>query len=77
MLHGYLSVLFALMQKEPKKSRPNHPDSYRDRWFGRANAHEHSSKIANTFCLRADSAKVFASCLVVGYGGAVFFVYIF
>jgi len=29
-------VLFALMQKETKKSRPNQML----RWFGRANAHE-------------------------------------
>jgi len=30
-----LSILFALMQKESKKSRPNQML----RWFGRANAH--------------------------------------
>jgi hypothetical protein len=37
-----LSILFALMQKEPKKSRRNRPDSHRDRRFRRAHAHEQS-----------------------------------
>jgi hypothetical protein len=49
-----LYVLFALMQKEPKKSRPNQTL----RWFGPANAHEQSSKLVNTFCYRIDGLKL-------------------
>ena len=42
--------------------------------FWQANAQGQSSKIANTFCFRADSLKAAASCLFVTHGGAVFFV---
>ena len=63
------------MQKVAKKSRRNRPDSYRDRRFRLAHAHEQSLRFVNTFLVEVVGRK---ACVVLFEAqiGAVFFAFI-